>query len=128
MRSLLLIAMFGLVLLGGQETLLHNLAFARHTATHCCMCGSCYSYCWCSGQASCKCYAKEEWPNITLASAYDFAVDIRRPTLYGQSHVMVVDSENLINTVRAELWQASLSITLVNRVSEYLRFRCANSI
>jgi hypothetical protein len=128
MRSLLFITLFGLVVLGGPKVFSSDSAYARHTSTHCCMCGSCYSYCWCSGQASCKCYAKEEWGNITLVSTNDFAVDIRRPQLYAQRHAMVGESENLMNVVRAELWESSLSITLVDRVTEYMTFKCANSI
>jgi hypothetical protein len=125
MRSFLFISLFGLVLLGGQESVLNNFAYARHTADHCCMCGSCYSYCWCSGQANCKCYAND-WKNIlTLASADDLRIDIRQGT---QMQSLKDERPEFVGSVmtfvRASRIGGNSTMKLADHIGDYMRFKC----
>ncbi len=125
MRSLLRASLFGLAFLFSQELFLSNFALARHTASHCCMCPSCYSWCWCGGQANCpKCHSIED--TSILAVSYGLPTDIRQIILSSRP-LRVIDAESVekvMTIVSANRLYERSAIQLIDQLEDHMRFRC----
>jgi hypothetical protein len=125
MRSLLLTSIFGLVLLAGQDAFLNSFAFARHTANHCCMCPSCYTWCWCGGQANCPKCRSNEGDGISTVSVDSLTLSIRQIISARTLRVIDADSiERVVTVVRGNRLLDKSSVTLIDHVEDYMRFRC----
>jgi hypothetical protein len=126
MRILTLAPLFVLVLLGGQGSFLEDVAYAKHNATHCCMCGKCYSYCWCPGQASCpKCHSDEDETILSTVSAENLKIDIRQDThLQLLNGVQPESIGSVMALVRASRLRGSFTLKLIDHVADHMRFKC----
>lgn len=126
MRILTLVSLFVLVLLGGQGSFLEEVAYAKHTASHCCMCGVCKPYCWCPGQASCPYCHSDEGENIlSTVSADNLKIDLRQ-TAQLQAPKLVTSEENgrVITLVRENRLRANFTMKLIDHVGDYMKFKC----
>jgi len=126
MRILTLAPLFVLILIGGQGSFFDELAYARHNANHCCMCGKCYSYCWCSGQANCKVCHSDDGENIlSTVSADNLTIDLRQ-TAQLQAPKLVKSDVNgrVITLVRGNRLRGNFTMKLIDHVVDYMKFKC----
>jgi hypothetical protein len=126
MRILTLAPLFVLVLLGAQGSFLEEVAYARHNATHCCMCGTCYLYCWCPGQASCpKCHSDEGENTLSTVSADNLKIDIRQYThLQLLNGVQSESIGNVMSFMRAKRLNGNFTLKLIDHVADHMKFKC----
>ena len=126
MRTLKLVPLFLLVLLGGQQSFLDNLVYARHNANHCCMCGVCKSYCWCPGQANCSlCHTDDGDTILSPVSANNLSIDIRQTAQLRPGKVVTSDYvERTMAVVRGSRLRESFTIKLNDHVADHIKFKC----
>lgn len=125
MRVIKFLPFIVLIFFGGQYTFADSV-YARHSATHCCMCGACYSYCWCGGQASCaKCHSDDGENILSPVSADNLKIDIRQDT---QLQLLTgVQSESIgsvMTLVRASRLRGHFTLKLIDHVADFMMFKC----
>ncbi len=128
MRTLKLVPLFLLVLLGGQQFFFDNLVYARHTANHCCMCGVCKSYCWCPGQANCStCHTDDGDTILSPVSTNNLSIDIRQTAqLRPQKVVMSDHVERVLALVHGSRLREHFTMKLNDHVADHMKFKCMN--
>lgn len=126
MRTLKLVPLFVLVLLGGQQFFSENLVYARHNANHCCMCGTCKPYCWCPGQANCPvCHADDGDTILSPVSSNNLSIDIRQTVQLRPQKVVTSDHvERILALVHGSRLRDNLTIKLNDHVADYMKFKC----
>lgn len=123
MQKLMFVSVFVFLLLGGQEPFLNSLAYARHNPNHCCMCGTCNGWCWCSGQANCKCVTYDGKGIQPYSSTINVTLDIRNTSRL-QPHSEANSMESVMTLVRGGRLRGSFTMKLTDHVADHMKFKC----
>jgi hypothetical protein len=126
MQQLVFVTAFALWLLTGQPVIMIGLAFAKHTPNHCCMCGTCNTWCYCSGQANCRCVTNDGKGIPPASSTFKVMFDIR--DTYGlHLHTDALTTESMLSLVRASRLRETSVMTLTDHLADHMRFKCMHS-